>query len=296
MQKKNQQELVASGSEALKLSGKLDRDSSFIRPVSDGAVVNVEVAAMMLKDFFRKAGVRRFLRGVEIVCAVSCGLSIAERESIEAAINKAGFNDVILAESVTGLLPFINPKGQAVAVIGGGTTEIGVISEDGIITACSLNLGGRAIDAKIAERVLDSYNLKISLNTSEELKKNLGSLYENDTSVMSVTGRDILDGAVKREEISAESLRAPITTCFKTILEVTESLLTTVPPAMISDITSRGLYIAGGSAKMQGLQDFVSRYLKIPVFIDPEPETAVVRGLYGQNFFIQNTPKKAKAR
>ncbi|MFA5450026.1 MAG: rod shape-determining protein [Clostridia bacterium] len=280
IRKRSGLELVAAGAEAYQLAGKLDEYSSFIPPVTDGGVVNVEIAALMLREFFSRVIPKRLFKGIEIYAAISAGLSIAEREALETAINKAGYKDVTLVESVLGLKHLVDKRGQTVIIFGGGTTEIGVINEGGIIAACSINLGGHTLDEKIAERVLDAYNLKISLRTAEKLKKQLGSLYDNDTSVMEIVGRDILSGSVRKEEISAESIKAPITQSIKTIIEVTESLITTIPQHMISEVTARGIYVAGGGADMRGLQDFMSRYLKIPVHCDKDPDTAVARGLY----------------
>lgn len=283
VRKTDKLELLAAGSAVYALIGKLSEHDSFIKPVENGAVVNAEVAALMLKSFFSKTISKKIKSNIEVVCPVSCGLSIAERENLENAVTKAGCGGVSLAESLMGLLPFVDKRGQAVMLIGGGVTDIGVLNQDGIAQACSVNLGGIAIDGKIAERVLDVYKIKISSRTAETLKNELASLYENDTSVMEVTGRDILDGSLKSQEISAESIRPAVVTCVKTLLEVTESLLTTLPQSMIGEITSRGLYLAGGAAKMQGMSDFMAKYLKIPVFCDKEPDTAVLRGLYSSH-------------
>jgi|AGTN01.1.fsa_nt_gi Actin-like ATPase involved in cell morphogenesis len=275
-------ELVAAGEEALSLQGKLDERSSFIRVVEDGAVINAEAAALMLKKFLNKVIPNKAFKTPEIIAAVPAGLSMAERENVEAAIVKSGYKNVTLKESISGLVPFVDRRGQAAIDIGGGMTETGVLDHTGIVSACSLNVGGRKIDEKIAERVLDAYNLKISSKTAEDLKIRIGSLYENDTSVAEAVGRDVIDGELKMVEISAESIRPAISNIYKTILEVTESLLTTIPRKTLSDVTFRGLYLAGGGALIGGLSDFIAKYLKIPAIIHPEPETAALAGLYMQ--------------
>ncbi|MBO7156306.1 MAG: rod shape-determining protein, partial [Clostridia bacterium] len=173
-----------------------------------------------------------------------------------------------------------NNDNSVVALFGGGTTEIGVINSDGIITGCTVNISGNTINEKIIEQVLKTYNLRISWTMAEKLKLGIGSLSDNDVSVMDATGQDLLDGRIKNVEISATSLRAPIVWCYRKIAELIESVLTTVPYGMLAEVSSNGLYIAGAGANTRGLVDFLIRYLKLPVHVIEEPETTVIKGAY----------------
>lgn len=278
IRRKNGLELVAFGNEALRKVGSTDERMSFVNPVSDGVIVNAEAAGLVLSHCIRKAVTGRFWEPVEIYALIPCGLSIAERENTENAFRKAGYVDVTLIESVLGMLSFVDAKGGAVCVIGGGTTEFAVLNGKGIVSACSLNIGGREMDKRIKERVLDSYNISISDYTADKLKREIGSLYVNNTSSTEVAGRGVLDKSLRKEMVSADVIRPALSWCYKKIAEVAESLFTTIPSNMISEVAARGLYLAGGGAALEGVQDFFAKYLRIPVTVDPEPETAVLRG------------------
>ncbi len=279
VRRKNGLELVAFGNEALRKAGSIDERMSFINPVSDGVIVNAEVASLVIAHCIGKVVPHRFWEPVELIALIPCGLSIAERENTENAFRKAGFGDVTLVESILGLLPFIDKRGSAAAVIGGGTTEFAVLNDKGIVSACSLNVAGREMDKRIRERVLDSYNISISDFTAEKLKKEIGSLYINNMSSAEVAGRGILDKTLRKEMVGADVIRPALTWCYKKIVEVAESLFTTIPSDMIAQASARGLYLAGGGAALEGVQDYFAKYLRIPVVIDPEPETAVLRGI-----------------
>lgn len=270
-------ELVCAGNDALALRA-LPEGCSVIRPVEDGAVVHAEIMGLMLSKYFDTLIPHNPFSPVELYVLIPVGLSIAERENVEYAVTRTGFKDVTLVESLFGLLPYLDGGDNAVAIFGGGTTEIGVVSNKGITTACSVNIAGEVISDKIAEVVLDKYNLRISRSTADKLKASIGSLYENDASVTDITGQDMLDGRVKTIEISASSIRPPIVECYGRIAELIESVLTTVPFSKMSDVAANGLSIAGGGAELRGLTDYLAKYLKIPVRLIDDPETAVARG------------------
>lgn len=268
-------ELISCGNDALAMR-EIPEHCSVVRPVEEGAVVHVEVMSLILKEFFSAVIPFNPFRAVEIYVLIPSGLSIAERENVEAAVSKAGYKDVTLVESVLGLLPLFEGN-QAVAIFGGGNTEIGVVDRDGIVSACSVNIAGNTVTDKIIEQIYETYNLTISWSAAEKLKTAIGSLYDNDTSVTEVVGQDLLDGRMKSVEISASSIRAPILFCYRKIAEIIESVLTTIPYSRLAEVTDNGLYIAGGGAELRGLQDFLTRYLKLKVRMDDDPETVVIR-------------------
>ncbi|HOK81199.1 MAG: hypothetical protein GX095_02595 [Clostridiales bacterium] len=279
IRRKNGAELVAFGSDALNMVGVTDENCSFICPVSDGVIVNSEVAGLIIAHCLNKVLSKKLFTAIKIYAVIPCGLSVAERESAEAAFYKAGYKDVTLVESVLGFLPFVDGAGTAVADIGGGTTELAVLTDKGILSGCSLNVGGKEIDRRVKDKVLDIYNLAISEFAAEKLKTEIGSLYDNNAASMSVAGRGVLDKSVRREDISAENIKGPISFCYKKIVDVAESLFTTIPSGMVRDVAARGIYFGGGGAAMHGLQDFVTKYLGINAYIDPEPETVILRGI-----------------
>ena len=274
----NSIELIAVGNEALKMTA-LPEHCSLVNPVRDGVVVRPDVYAKILEYYLEKVVAKSF-NPVELYVLIPSGLSGAERDSLEIAVQKTGYKDITLVESLFGLLPVLGDSNRVVALFGGGTTEIGVINGDGIITGCTVNISGNTVNEKIIEQVLKTYNLRITWSMAERLKKGIGSLSDNDVSVMDATGQDLLDGRIKNVEISATSLRAPIAWCYKKIAELIESVLTTVPYAKLAEVSDNGLYIAGEGANTRGLVDFLTRYLKLPVHVIEEPETAVIKGAY----------------
>ena len=132
----------------------------------------------------------------------------------------------------------------------------------------------------IVDHILKTYNLRISIATAEKIKVEIGSLQDKDLSVVTITGQDILDGQIKSVEVNAESIKAPIIWCYKKIAELIESVLTTVPYAKLATIRSNGLYVAGAGAQLRGVEDYLTRYLKLPVEISLEPETQTSMGAY----------------
>lgn len=275
----NHIELVAVGNDALKLND-LPDNCSLVYPVRDGAVVRPDVFAKLLEYYLSDIISNAILNPVELYVLIPSGFSSAERENMENAIQKTGHRDITLMESVLGFLPVLGTGDNAVCVFGGGTTEIAVINGEGIVSGCTVNIGGNALNERIIDQVLKTYNLRISNSTAEKLKIGIGSLYDNDSSVMTITGQDLLDGKIKNVEISSSSLRAPILWCFKKIAELIESVLTTIPHAKIANISATGLCCAGAGANLCGLTDFLAKYLKLPVHVMDDPETVLVKGAY----------------
>ena len=275
----NHIELIAVGNDALKLKD-LPEHCSLVFPVRDGVVVRPDVFAKLLEYYLNDIISFSILNPVELYVLIPSSLSSAERENFELAVQKTGHKDITLIESVLGLLPILGGSDNAVCIFGGGTTEIAVINNEGIVSACTVNISGNTINEKIVEQVLKTYNLRISNSTADKLKIGIGSLYDNDLSVMTITGQDILDGKVKNVEISSNSLRAPIVWCYKKIAELIESVLTTIPHSKIADVRVNGLYCAGAGANLGGLTDYLAKYLKLPIHLAPEPETIIVKGAY----------------
>lgn len=275
----NHIELIAVGNDALKLTD-LPEHCSLVYPIRDGVVVRPDVFAKLLEYYLTDIISFSLINPVELYVLIPSGLSSAERENIELAVQKTGHKDITLIESVLGLVPIINSGDNAVCLFGGGTTEIAVINDEGIVSACTINISGNTINEKIVDQVLKTYNLRISNSTAEKLKIGIGSLYDNDLSVMTVTGQDLLDGRIKNVEIASSSLRAPISWCYKKIAELIESVLTTIPYGKVANVSANGLCCAGAGSNLGGLTDYLAKYLKLPVYLAPEPETIIVKGAY----------------
>lgn len=272
-------ELIAAGFDALPLIKNLPEHSFIVRPVEEGAVVNPEAMKLIIKHFFSKNLPKSILDKSEVYVSIPSGLSIAERETIESSIVKAGKKDVTLIESILSLLPYTNGKASVVAILGAGVADLGVIDRSGIINAVTINLGGDNINEKIKDTILEKFNLKIGWSNAERIKRTIGTLYENDTSVMEIVGQDILDQQLRKIVVNAEQIRHCITFAYKRYVEIIESILTTIPIKAMGEVSENGLYIAGGGADMIGVTDFFAKYLKLPVNYIEKPEIAVVSGI-----------------
>lgn len=275
----NHIELIAVGNDALKLKD-LPAHCSLVYPIRDGVVVRPDVFAKLLEYYLSDVISFSLVNPVELYVLIPSGLSSAERENYELAVQKTGHKDITLIENILGLVPMLGEGDHAVCLLGGGTTEIAVINNEGIVSACTVNISGNTINEKIVDQVLKTYNLRISNSTAEKLKMEIGSLYDNDLSVMTVTGQDLLDGRLKNVEISSNSIRPAISWCYKKIAELIESVLTTIPHGRIAEVSANGLCCAGAGANIGGLTDFLAKYLKLPVYVISDPETIIVRGTH----------------
>ena len=271
-------EVLAYGEEAANMRTLPDH-SVLSRPVQGGIVKQPDVLGLVLKKIFEKYIPQNLFKAVELYVPVPAGLSIVERENLEKAVASAGYRDVTLIETPLCFLPRFDGGDTMVAVFGAGVTDVGVVNSEGIVTASTVDIGGDALDEKIKGILLQNRNFKIDSAAAERLKKAIGSLYTVDTSAVSVIGQDILDLRSKSIEISATQIAPAIHYCYSRILDILETTLASLPRGKQEEVRSNGLYIAGGGAGMNGLGDYLQRGLRIPVTIDPDYETAMVKYL-----------------
>lgn len=272
-------ELLSCGSDTLSMIKSLPEHSYVVKPLENGSITNPEALELVLKSLFSKYFKKRIIDKCQVYCLIPCGLSIAERESLEKIISTTGYKDITLVESILGLLPYTDGKATAVGILGASMSDIGIIDSSGIVSGLSINLGGDSINEKIKEIVLDKKNLKISGTTSEKIKINLGSLYENDKSLYEVVGQDILDQQFRKIDVSADHIRPAILHAYKRYVDIIESILTTIPNRSLGEVSLNGLLLAGGGAEMRGAIDFFAKYLKLPIRILERPEIAHLKGL-----------------
>jgi rod shape-determining protein MreB len=278
--KKGSDKPVATGEKCFSYAGKIDDDTAIINPIKAGAITNPQAATLMLKEFFERVIPNSKFKNIEIIAPISAGLSMVERENFENALIKTNYKKIELIESLTGLVPYADKKGQAVMYIGHGTSEIGVVNEQGIIAACSVDLGCDAIEKKIAETIADRYNMRVSQSFVEDIRAELATLRDNDESFIEGTGRDMLSNQPKRFHVRAKDIRCTVEKCYSLLLEIAESLITTIPLKLIQPVTSKGIYIAGAGALIPGLAQHVKNVFGLNVTIPNDPETAVMRGLF----------------
>jgi len=266
IQRGKKTEIRFSGAAAKKMLGKTTGNSELVCPLADGLVIKPEIAAMMLKDFFKRivsGGVLK--QKIRVVASINCGASLAERKILESVYNKAGVSDVVLVDTPLALNQVVSESNAFFVDIGGGTTEISAVTPIGIIHGYSLNIGGDTIDNAIIDLLAEQFSLRIGKVTAEKIKHTIGSLYENDISTVNVSGRDLMSGSPVNVEISSADLRPLIKSYSDKILEVVAAVINLVPPEMASDLTGKGIYLAGGGAKLAGLAEYMSSALKLNV-------------------------------
>lgn len=269
-------EVLAYGDEALAMKTLPDH-AVLVRPVSQGVVRQPDVLAAVLRKIFEKLIPVTMFKAVELYVPVPSGLGMVERENVEKAVAGGGYRDVTLIESVMSFLPRTDGGDTMVADFGGGVTDMGVINSEGIVTACTVDIAGDAVDEKIRNVLLQNKNFKIDASAAERVKLAIGSLYTVDTSSVSVIGQDILDLRNKNFEISATQIAPAIHFCYSRIMDILETLMMSLPKPKQDEVRMNGLYIAGGGAAMNGLTDYLQRGLHIPVYMDKDPETAILR-------------------
>jgi rod shape-determining protein MreB and related proteins len=280
----NTKQVLAVGDEAKEMIGRTPGNIIAIRPLKDGVIADFDVTQSMLKLFLRKVtNNSSFVRPRIVVCFPS-GVTEVEKRAIEEATKQAGARDVHLMEepmaaAIGAGLPVHEPTGSMVVDIGGGTTEVAVISLGGIVTSKSLRIAGDELDQSIVTYIKKEYNLMIGERTAEAIKMQIGSAYpEGEEVVMDIKGRDLVSGLPKVLNISSaeirEALREPITA----IIDAIKSTLEKTPPELSADVMEKGIMLTGGGAMLHGLDLLISNETHMPVHIAENPLDCVAIG------------------
>jgi len=280
--------ILAVGSEAKQMLGRTPGTITAIRPMRDGVIADFQVTQDMLKYFIRKvrSGRKIFLPMVlpRVIISVPSGITEVEKRAVEEAALQAGAHHVFLTEepmcaAIGAGLPVTEPSGSMVIDIGGGTTEVAVISLGGIVVSKSVRVAGDAMDAAISQHIKSKYRLMIGERTSEEIKIQIGSadvLPEEKTMV--IKGRDLVAGLPRTIEITSEEVREALREPISAIVDTVKSMLERTPPELASDIFDQGITLAGGGAQLRGLDTLLSAETGLPVSVAENPETAIVLG------------------
>ena len=282
--KGGKKKLLAVGSEAKEMLGKTPGDIEAIRPLKEGVIADFEITEKMIKYFIQKSHSRNsFIRPRIIIC-IPYGLTQVERKAVKESAMNAGARDVILVEepkaaAIGAGLPIQDPKGNMVVDIGGGTTEIGVISLGGLVRSKSIRVGGDKFDQAIVDYVKKKFNLLIGDRTAEEVKIEIGTAIPMDKEMkMTIKGRDQVTGLLKSLEISSKEVREAIAEPLKEIAAAVKEILEIMPPDLASDIVENGIVLTGGGSLIRGLDSYLSKIVKLPVFVSEEPLLAVAKG------------------
>lgn len=279
-------EILAVGEEAKKMVGKTPAHIQAIKPLVDGVISDFEVTEKMLKYFIDKVHSENFtlIPRPRVVIGIPLDITEVERKAVEDAVKSAGAREVYLVEesmasAIGARLPVIDPTATMVVDIGGGTTEIAVISLGGVVTWKSLRLAGDEMDNNIIEYIREEFNILIGEQLAEDIKIRIGSATPlKEPLEMEVRGRDLINGLPKAVKVNSGQIREAISRTIKQIIDNIKITLETTPPELVSDIYEHGIFLTGGGALLRGLDKEIAQNTKIPVRIADDPLTCVVRG------------------
>jgi rod shape-determining protein MreB len=283
---KRTNEILEVGEAAKKMVGKTPGHIEAIKPLVDGVVSDFEITEKMLKYFINKVHSENFalIARPRVVIGIPLDLTEVEKKAVEDAARSAGARKVYLIEeamaaAIGARLPVTEATATMIVDIGGGTSEIAVISLGGVVTWRSLKAAGNEFDNDIIEYIREEFNILIGEQLAEKIKIEIGSAVPfEEPREIEVRGRDLLTGLPKAVMISDKQVREAISRTVSKIIETIKTILETTPPELVSDIYERGLYLSGGGALLKGLDQAISTAAKIPVKIVDDPLTCVVRG------------------
>jgi len=281
---KNTKEVWAVGEEAKKMLGKTPGSIIAIRPMKDGVIADFDITESMLRYFIKKVHHRRVLVKPRIVIAVPSGITEVEKRAVKDSAIRAGAREVIhveqpIAAAIGVGLPIAEPQGNMIVDIGGGTTEIAVISLGGIVYARSIRVAGDEMDQAIIEHMKKNYNLMIGERTAEEIKIKIGSAWPLEEELtIEVRGRDLITGLPKFIRVNSEEIREALQLPLKEIVEATKVTLERTPPELAADLIERGIVICGGGSQLKGLDKLISEETGLACITTDDPLTAVALG------------------
>ena len=281
--RRDNQEILAYGSEAKTMMGRTPGDLTTVRPLKDGVIADFDLAEKMIRHFIKKVQTNRFMRPRIAVCIPS-GITEVERRAVRDSAEHAGGREIYLIQepmaAALGVnLPIEEPVGSMVVDIGGGTTEIAVISLSGIVTDISIRIGGDEMNDAIIQYFKKEYNLLIGENTAEAIKMTMGSAAPYKTEdVKRIKGRDLVDGIPKTVKVYAKEIQGALSESVGYIVDAVKLCLERTPPELASDILDRGIVLTGGGALLTGLDERLRIDTELPIIIADDPLTCVVLG------------------
>jgi rod shape-determining protein MreB and related proteins len=300
--------VLAVGDDAKRMLGRTPANIVAVRPMKDGVIADFEITEAMLRHFILKVHNGRMRAQPRVVIAVPSGITEVEKRAVRESATHAGAREVYLIEepmaAAIGVgLPVQDPAGNMIIDIGGGTTEVALISLSGIVFSRSLRVAGDQLDEAIVQYMKRAYNLMIGERTAEEIKIKIGSAYtcEEETSV-EVKGRDLVAGLPKTIMVTSQEVREALLEPVSAIVDSVRTTLERCPPELSADLVDRGLVLAGGGALLRGLDKLLSKETDLPVHVAEDPLSAVVEGtgrcLHELKFLRQvtSTPTAAVTR
>lgn len=278
-------EIFAVGNKAKEMVGRTPGNIIAIRPLKDGVIADFEVTERLLRDFLNKATRRSRLRRPRVIISVPSGVTEVEKRAVIDAALSAGAKDARVIEepmaaAIGAGLPVQEPTGTMIVDIGGGTTEVAVISLGGIVSQRSIRVAGDEMDDSIIQYIRRSYNLLIGERTAEKIKGEIGCalIDGRDELFLDIRGRDLVSGLPKTVTVSSTEIHKALVEPIQSIIDAVKVTLERTPPELAADIMDRGIMMAGGGSLLTGLDELLMRETGMPVHIAEHPLTAVVEG------------------
>ncbi|MBO8171986.1 MAG: rod shape-determining protein [Bacillaceae bacterium] len=292
--------VLAVGEDARRMVGRTPGNIVAIRPLRDGVIADFEITETMLKHFISKIGMKSFLMRPRILICCPTNITSVEKKAIKEAAERSGARQVYLEEepkvaAIGAGMDIFQPSGNMVVDIGGGTTDVAVLSMGDIVTASSIKVAGDKFDSHIMRYIKDKYKLLIGDRTAEEIKINIGTVFPDlrDDS-MEIRGRNLVTGLPQTITITSKEVMDALNEPVSAIVQASKNVLERTPPELSADIIDKGVFLTGGGALLNGLDKLLSEELKVPVLVAENPMSCVAEGTGLMLENLDRAPKKKK--
>ncbi|AEI38726.1 rod shape-determining protein [Paenibacillus mucilaginosus] len=291
--------VLAVGEEAFRMVGRTPGNIVAIRPLKDGVIADFEITELMLKYFINKVGGRNWYSHPRILICAPTNITSVEQKAIREAAERSGAREVFLEEepkaaAIGAGMDIYQPSGNMVVDIGGGTTDVAVLSMGDIVTSSSIKIAGDKFDSSIMKYIKSKYKLLIGERTSEDIKKRIGTVHpEGKKETMDIRGRDMVSGLPLTMTINSQEIQEALDEPVSNIVAAAKSVLERTPPELSADIIDRGVILTGGGAMLHGIDQLLADELKVPVLIAEDPMHCVVKGT---GIMLDNLDKVSKRK
>ncbi|MEG9296075.1 rod shape-determining protein [Mangrovibacillus sp. Mu-81] len=302
---KNTNKVLAVGEEARRMVGRTPGNIVAIRPLKDGVIADFDVTEAMLKHFINKLNVKGFLSKPRILICCPTNITSVEQKAIREAAEKSGGKKIYLEEepkvaAIGAGMDIFNPTGNMVVDIGGGTTDVAVLSMGDIVTAQSIKMAGDKFDQEILNYIKKEYKLLIGERTAEDIKVNIGTVFSSNRedeeeymNEMNIRGRDMVSGLPRTITVTSKEIEGALRESVAVIVQAAKNVLEKTPPELSADIIDRGVIITGGGALLHGMDQLLAEELKVPVFKAENPMDCVA---VGTGLMLENIDKISRRK
>jgi len=286
------------GEEARRMVGRTPGNIIAIRPLRDGVIADFEITEIMLKHFIMKVGGKKWYSHPRVLICAPTNITSVEQKAIREAAERCGAKEVFLEEepkaaAIGAGMDIYQPSGNMVVDIGGGTTDVAVLSMGDIVTSSSIKVAGDRFDSSIMKYIKDKYKLLIGERTAEDIKLRIGTVYHGRNEEMDIRGRDMVSGLPQTLTIHSNEIREALWDPILAIVAAAKVVLERTPPELSADIIDRGVILTGGGAMLHGLDQLMADELKVPVLIAEDPMHCVVKGT---GIMLDNLDKVSKRK